>query len=124
MKPNPNLTDAQRDVLFNKATEAPFSGALLDMQADGSYTCANCQTKLFASDAKFDSGCGWPSFDRALPGTVVETPDHSLGVTRTEITCATCGGHLGHVFNDGPKETTGQRFCVNSLSLDFKPKQP
>ncbi len=117
---NPNLSDEQRAVLFDKATEAPFSGSLLAVSEDGVYECANCRAKLFASDAKYDSGCGWPSFDRAIEGTVVFTNDTAHGMSRTEVTCANCGGHLGHVFDDGPQETTGQRYCINSLSLGFK----
>ncbi|MGY4893728.1 MAG: peptide-methionine (R)-S-oxide reductase MsrB [Candidatus Saccharimonadota bacterium] len=120
---NPTLTAEQQDVLFNKATEAPFSGELLYTNDDGSYACANCGTILFSSDRKFDSGCGWPSFDQAIEGTVTYTEDTSHGMKRTEITCTHCGGHLGHVFEDGPKETTGLRYCVNSLSLQFDPKK-
>jgi peptide-methionine (R)-S-oxide reductase len=116
---NPHLTDEQRSVLFDKVTERPFTGKLLHVTDDGTYVCANCGAKLFASDNKYDSGCGWPSFDRALPGSVTYDTDHSHGMTRTEITCATCGGHLGHAFPDGPVETTGDRYCINSLALDF-----
>lgn len=120
--PNPDLTDEQKAVLFDKATEAPFTGVWLRHHADGMYVCANCGSKLFASGTKFDSNCGWPSFDAAIPGSVVFTDDTSFGMKRTEVTCATCDGHLGHVFPDGPAETTGQRFCINSLSLDFTEK--
>lgn len=116
---NPNLSDEQKSVLFDKANEAPFSGALLHVDDDGSYICANCGAKLFDATNKFDSGCGWPSFDQALPGSVTYADDTSHSMIRTEITCANCGGHLGHVFDDGPAETTGKRYCVNSLSLDF-----
>ncbi len=119
---NPHLSDEQKAVLFEKATEAPFSGALLYTEADGQYTCANCGAALFTSERKYDSGCGWPSFDQAIDGAVDYTQDTSHGTTRTEITCAVCGAHLGHVFNDGPVDTTGQRYCVNSLSLQFTPK--
>lgn len=119
-KGNPRLTDAQRAVLFDKATEAPFSGDLLHVTDTGDFVCANCGAILFASSAKFDSGSGWPSFDQALPGAVSLHDDHSHGMTRREVTCAGCGGHLGHIFDDGPRETTGQRYCINSLSLDFK----
>lgn len=118
---NPNLTDEQRDVLFNKATEAPFSGKYLNEKADGTYVCANCGAKLFSSTTKFDSNCGWPSFDNTLVEAVNYIQDLSHGMTRTEVTCARCGGHLGHVFDDGPKQTTGKRFCINSLSLNFTP---
>lgn len=116
---NPNLSDEQKAVLFDKATERPFTGKLLDVTDDGMYVCANCGTQLFSSDTKYDAGCGWPSFDRALPGSVDFHEDTSHGMTRTEVTCHTCGAHLGHVFPDGPRETTGERFCINSLSLDF-----
>lgn len=122
MKQNPNLTEEQKAVLFDKATEAPFTGVWLNHHADGAYTCANCGSKLFASGTKFDSNCGWPSFDAAIPGSIVFTDDTSFGMERTEVTCATCGGHLGHIFPDGPTETTGQRFCINSLALDFTEK--
>jgi peptide-methionine (R)-S-oxide reductase len=120
MKQNPDLTEEQKAVLFDKATEAPFTGKLLHVTDEGDYTCANCGAILFSSNAKYDSGCGWPSFDEAIEGTVTYTTDDTLGMSRTEITCTQCGGHLGHVFDDGPKETTGKRYCVNSLSLDFK----
>lgn len=113
------LDPARFDVLRKAATEAPFSGSLLQVDADGRFTCAGCGQVLFASDAKFDSGCGWPSFDRAIEGTVIEKPDSSLFTRRTEILCSRCGGHLGHVFEDGPTET-GLRYCVNSLSIDFE----
>lgn len=122
MEQNPNLTPEQKAVLFDKATEAPFTGKLLHVTDKGEYTCANCGAVLFSSDAKYDSDCGWPSFDKAIEGTVEYTPDHSHGMERTEITCANCGGHLGHVFDDGPRETTGTRYCVNSLSLAFTPR--
>ncbi len=116
---NPSLSPEQQAVLFDKATEAPFSGKLLHVTDDGMFVCANCGTQLFASSAKYDSGCGWPSFDRALPEAVTCHDDTSHGMVRTEVTCAKCGGHLGHVFPDGPTETTGDRYCINSLSLDF-----
>lgn len=116
---NQSLTPEQQKVLFEKATEAPFSGALLYNNEDGEYVCANCGTLLFSSDRKYDSDCGWPSFDQAIEGAVIYAEDTSHGMVRTEITCANCGGHLGHVFPDGPRETTGVRYCVNSLSLGF-----
>ncbi|MGH7218542.1 MAG: peptide-methionine (R)-S-oxide reductase MsrB [Candidatus Microsaccharimonas sp.] len=119
----PDLTDEQKAVLFDKSTEAPFSGALLYTFDTGDYVCANCGSKLFTSDTKFESGCGWPSFDQAEEGSIKTTTDTSHGMVRTEITCAKCGGHLGHVFDDGPKDTTGLRYCVNSLSLNFTPKK-
>lgn len=119
---NPDLTNEQKAVLFDKATEAPFSGALLYTFDTGDYTCANCGSILFTSDTKFDSDCGWPSFDQAVGGAIKTETDNSHGMVRTEIMCAHCGGHLGHVFDDGPKDTTGLRYCVNSLSLQFTPK--
>jgi len=108
-------------ILREAATEAPFSGSLLHVDSDGVFTCGGCEQVLFTSDQKFDSGCGWPSFDRCEPGTIIERPDHSLSRERTEILCSKCGGHLGHVFNDGPTET-GLRYCVNSLAIDFDEK--
>ena len=119
---NPNLSKEQQKVLFDKATEAPFSGALLNNHDDGDYLCANCNTPLFHSNNKFESGSGWPSFDDAIEGAVVFETDTEFGMVRTEITCANCGGHLGHMFEDGPSATTGLRYCVNSLSLDFEKK--
>jgi len=119
---NPELTPDQLAVLFDKATEPPFTGALLNNKDAGDYTCANCGTMLFHSDNKYDSGSGWPSFDTAVVDAIKTSTDTSHGMERIEISCANCGGHLGHLFNDGPKETTSQRFCVNSLSLQFTPK--
>jgi peptide-methionine (R)-S-oxide reductase len=106
------------EVLRHAATERPFSGSLLHVDEDGAFVCGGCGQMLFSSDSKFDSGCGWPSFDKALPGTVLEVEDKSLFMRRTEILCSRCGGHLGHVFDDGPTDT-GLRYCVNSLSIDF-----
>lgn len=116
------LTDAQYDVLFNKATEAPFSGEYDQEFKPGIYACAACGTQLFESDKKFDAHCGWPSFYDAIPGKVTFHEDKSFGSVRTEVTCATCGGHLGHVF-EGEKfgTPTDQRYCINSLSLTFTP---
>ena len=115
------LTPEQYRVLREKGTEAPFTGSLLHTDADGVYRCAACGNPLFASDAKFDSGTGWPSFDQALPGAVKESTDETLGVPRTEIICAKCGSHLGHVFDDGPTPT-GKRYCTNSVCLDLEPE--
>lgn len=115
------LTEEEYHVLREKGTEAPFSGKLLHDNRDGMYTCKVCGQKLFSSDAKFDSGTGWPSFDEALPGSIKETLDESLGMTRIEITCSKCGSHLGHVFSDGPTET-GKRYCLNSVCLDLEEK--
>jgi peptide-methionine (R)-S-oxide reductase len=116
------LTRGQLRVLRDRGTELPFSGALLENKETGDYTCAACGARLFESGAKFDLGSGWPSFDQAIPESITETVDGSHGMIRTEVTCSNCGGHLGHLFHDGPKDTTGQRFCINSLSLDFVSK--
>lgn len=115
------LSPEQYEVLRQSATEPPGSGKYLHVDEDGVFRCAGCGAALFTSTDKFDSGSGWPSFDRAIAeGTVVERPDRSHFMVRTEILCARCGGHLGHVFPDGPTET-GMRYCVNSLALDFEP---
>lgn len=115
------LTDAQYYVLREKGTEAPYSGELLLNIEKGIYKCAGCGNELFTDEMKFDSHCGWPSFDKEVEGgKILKTVDNSHGMSRTEITCASCGGHLGHLFNDGPT-ATGQRYCVNSLSLEFTP---
>src|SRR5258705_8045328 len=115
------LTALQYSVLRPAHTERPFTGEYVHNPADGSYRCAGCGSKLFSSDAKFDSGTGWPSFDEPAIAEAVELrPDHSLFMRRTEVVCRRCGGHLGHVFNDGPK-TTGKRYCINSCSLAFEP---
>ena len=114
------LSPEQSAILRDGGTEAPFSGQLLHNKEDGSYSCAGCGTLLFSSDAKYDSGSGWPSFFKPVSEDVIlEIPDERHGMVRTEIQCANCKGHLGHVFPDGPTPT-GQRFCVNSLSLDFE----
>ncbi|OYW85627.1 peptide-methionine (R)-S-oxide reductase [Candidatus Saccharibacteria bacterium 32-49-10] len=114
------LTAEQYRVLRQKATEAPFSGEYDSVFDQGTYSCAGCGTRLFESSTKFDAQCGWPSFYDAVPGTVTMITDDSLGVSRTEVTCATCGGHLGHVFEgEGYATPTDQRFCINSLSLRF-----
>ena len=115
------LTEEEYMVLREKATERPFTGEYYKHFEDGVYTCAACGNPLFKSDAKFDSECGWPSFDQAIEKSVVFKEDNSLGMNRTEVMCANCGGHLGHVFDDGPKETTGDRFCTNSVAIKFIP---
>lgn len=114
------LTPEQYEVLREKGTEAPFTGEYVHEKADGTYACAACGNPLFDSSAKFDSGTGWPSFDQAIPGAVETHSDTSHGMQRTEITCARCGSHLGHLFDDGPRETTGQRYCINSVCLDLE----
>ena len=106
-------------VLRQAGTEAPFTGSLLNVNANGTYTCGGCNQILFNSGQKFDSHCGWPSFDACEPGTIIEKEDRSLFRARTEILCSKCGGHLGHVFDDGPTPT-GLRYCVNSLSIEFE----
>lgn len=113
-----NLTPEQYKVLREKGTEAPFSGKLLHADKDGTYKCTACGNPLFSSDAKFDSGTGWPSFDEAIPGAVKQIPDNVHGMSRTEIVCSRCGSHLGHVFDDGPTKT-GKRYCLNSVCLDL-----
>ncbi len=116
------LTPEEYAVLRMKGTEAPFSGKLLHDGRSGMYTCKVCGSELFSSDAKFDSGTGWPSFDEALPGAVKNIEDSSHGMHRTEVACAKCGSHLGHLFDDGPTET-GKRYCLNSVCLDLEEKK-
>lgn len=119
MKNKEELSEEQKRILINKGTEPPFSGKYNLHFDDGVYKCAGCDEPLFESDMKFESNCGWPSFDKSIEEKVSYKKDKSLGMIRTEILCANCGGHLGHIFDDGPTDT-GQRFCVNSLSLQFK----
>ena len=117
------LSEDQYEVLRKKETEAPFSGEYYNHFEKGYYTCMACKKPIFTSDAKFNSDCGWPSFDQAIKGSVIYKTDTSFGMDRTEVMCANCGGHLGHIFDDGPKKTTGKRFCTNSVSIEFIPKK-
>ena len=113
------LTPEQYEVLREKGTERPFTGEYWNHFEKGKYVCVACGNVLFDSDAKFVSDCGWPSFDKAIKGSVIYKTDTSFGMERTEVMCAKCHGHLGHVFDDGPLETTGKRFCTNSVSIKF-----
>ncbi len=118
------LTPDQYHITREKGTEAPFSGQYVDNHEDGSYHCVACGHLLFVSDTKFESGSGWPSFTNPANTQHVELhEDTSHGMIRTEVTCANCGAHLGHVFPDGPPDAGGQRYCINSISLDFLPKK-
>ena len=112
------LTPEEFHILREKGTEKPFTGEYDKFDKKGMYKCAGCGTELFSSVTKYDSGCGWPAFYEALPDKIEETTDNTFGMKRIEITCENCGGHLGHVFNDGP-QPSGLRYCVNSISLDF-----
>lgn len=116
------LTPEQYRVLREKGTELPFNGPFYKHFESGMYRCAACGSELFSSETKFDSDCGWPSFDKSLEGAVDFHEDDSHGMHRIEVTCKNCGGHLGHIFDDGPTET-GKRYCVNSVSLAFSPKK-
>lgn len=116
------LTPDQYNVLRQKGTEAPFTGKYEAHNGEGTYVCAACGAQLFNSGTKFDAHCGWPSFYDAREDAVDFTVDSSHGMVRTEVTCAHCGSHLGHIFNDAPDQPSGQRYCINSISLDFKPK--
>ena len=115
------LSPEEYEVLREKGTERPYTGEYDKHFEKGMYVCAACENPLFTSDTKFDSHCGWPSFDEAIKGSTIYHKDNSYGMIRTEVMCAKCGGHLGHVFDDGPKETTGQRYCTNSVSIKFLP---
>lgn len=118
------LTPEQFHILRRKGTETPFTGEYLNHKGKGMYTCAACGAELFPSDTKFDSGTGWPSFyDVAKSDAVKLSEDTSHGMQRVEVSCANCGSHLGHVFNDAPDQPTGMRFCINSACLGFEPKE-
>jgi len=116
------LSEEEYHVLRERGTEPKFSGDYLDRKADGTYTCAGCGAELSDSETKFDSGSGWPSFYDTRDGAVELETDGRHGMTRTEVLCARCGGHLGHVFEDGP-DPTGERYCINSVALDFEPEE-
>ena len=116
------LTEMEYYVLRQAGTEPRFSSDLNKNYDEGVYVCKGCETPLFKSEHKYDSRSGWPSFDREIKGNVAYSTDYNLGYARTEEHCATCGGHLGHVFNDGPRKTTGKRHCINGVSLKFVPK--
>ncbi len=114
------LTEQEYYVLREKGTDRPGDEGYTKHFEKGTYHCRACNTQLFKSDSKYESHCGWPSFDDALPGTIEMTRDVSHGMIRTEITCAACDGHIGHIFDDGPKDTTGKRYCVNTSSIKFE----
>ena len=117
------LTAMEYEILRNAGTERPFTSELLSIKEPGTFVCAACENPLYETKYKFDSGTGWPSFDRAIEGSLAFSSDRKLGYKRDELLCGKCGGHLGHVFNDGPRATTGKRHCINGVALDFIPKK-
>lgn len=117
------LNSEQFRVLREAGTERPGTSEYNDFNEDGTYVCAACETELYKSERKFDAHCGWPSFDKAIDENIELDVDYKIGYERTELKCNTCGGHLGHVFNDGPRETTGQRHCLNGVALKFIPEE-
>lgn len=116
------LTNEQYNVLREAGTERPFTSPLNDLKKEGTLVCAACKAPVYENKHKFDSGTGWPSYDRAIDGQVERDTDYKVGYARTELKCATCGSHLGHEFDDGPRNTTGKRHCINGVALDFVPK--
>lgn len=121
---NPKLSEYEKSIMFEGGTEPPFTGELLDEHRAGAFTCKNCGTELFSSETKFESGSGWPSFtEPANREHVILKTDTSHGMERVEVLCARCGAHLGHVFDDGPEDAGGLRYCVNSASLNFSAKE-
>ncbi len=119
-----SLTPEEYHVLREKGTDPAFTGKYWDTTDQGTYVCRGCGHELFLSDTKYDAGCGWPSFYEPLNNETIESvPDHSFGMTRTEVKCRHCGAHLGHVFDDGPREHGGARYCINSTSLTLKKKK-
>lgn len=117
------LSPMEYYVLREAGTERPFTSPLNNNKKEGTYVCAACKTPLYKSEHKFDSGTGWPSFDRAVKGNIEYDVDYKIGYARTELKCNTCGGHLGHSFDDGPRETTGKRHCINGVALEFIPSK-
>ena len=116
------LSNEEYYILRQAGTEKPFSSELNNIKKPSTFVCAACENPLYKTKHKFESGTGWPSFDRPIDGGIFYSTDNKLGYTRNEVLCAKCGGHLGHVFNDGPKETTGKRYCMNGDAMDFVPE--
>ena len=116
------LSNEEYYILRQAGTEKPFSSELNNIKEPGTFVCAACENPLYKTKHKFESGTGWPSFDRPIDGGIFYSTENKLGYTRNEVLCAKCGGHLGHVFNDGPEETTGKRYCMNGDAMDFVPE--